>query len=229
VRALANNIWVFDGDTVPFFTLPFTTRMTVVRLANNSLWIHSPIALSDEVAEQVDALGEVKYLIAPNHLHHLFIESWQLRYPSAKSYGTDEVIKKRSDLVFDGSLNVSCDMPWQSEIRQELFTGSSLMQECVFFHCPSRILIVTDLIENFSAQHFNFWQRSLARAAGIIAPNGKTPIDWRLSFTPSKGIARRHFDTIRAWQPEQIVMAHGEIIETEAVAFLERSFRWLKR
>ena len=46
---IGENIWIFEGAAVPFFTLPYTTRMTVVRLSDDELWIHSPIALTDEL------------------------------------------------------------------------------------------------------------------------------------------------------------------------------------
>ncbi|GAK88042.1 hypothetical protein JCM19238_5652 [Vibrio ponticus] len=32
--------------------------------------------------------------MAPNHLHHLFIQQWQEQYPDALTYGTAQVIKK---------------------------------------------------------------------------------------------------------------------------------------
>ncbi|BFL82164.1 hypothetical protein LFREDSHE_06140 [Shewanella baltica] len=45
MKQLAENLWIFDGEAVPFFTLPYTTRMTVIRLNNGALWVHSPIKL----------------------------------------------------------------------------------------------------------------------------------------------------------------------------------------
>ncbi len=38
MRTIDENIWVFDGSPVPFFGLPYTTRMTVVRLPAGELW-----------------------------------------------------------------------------------------------------------------------------------------------------------------------------------------------
>ncbi len=227
MEKLANEIWVVDGKTVNFFFLPFTTRMTVIKLANGDLWVHSPIYLSDALKNQIDRLGPVKHLIAPNHLHHLFLPQWITAYPDAKTYGTDEVIKKRSDISFDASLNDDLAWQWHADISQELFTGSPLMEECLFFHKRSKTLIVTDLVENFSGDDFNSWQKWLAKGAGILAPVGQTPIDWRLSFMFKKSQARQNFRKILAWEPEMLVMAHGELIKHQAVEFLRKSFRWL--
>ncbi len=74
------------------------------------------------------------------------------------------------------------------------------MEECVFYHRLSKTLIVTDLVENFSGQDFNYWQRFVAKGgAGILAPNGKMPLDWRLSFMFSKQEARKHLNKLLSW------------------------------
>lgn len=227
MEKLAQDIWIFDGSAVPFLGLPFSTRMTIIRLSNGELWVHSPIKLSSTLKAQVDSIGPVKYLIAPNHLHHLFLSEWLDAYPDAILFGTDEVIKKRSDLNFAASLNGQNSFPWQAELDHVLFSGSSLMQECVFFHNRSKSLIVTDLVENFSGESFNFWQKLLAKFAGILAPNGKMPLDWRLSFIGSKALARNHMNKILSWSPNVLVMSHGEVVYQNADRFLLKSFKWL--
>ncbi len=227
MQELASDIWIFEGNSVQFLGLPFTTRMTVVRLSGGELWVHSPIQLSEPVKEHVESLGCVKYLIAPNHLHHLFLPEWIAAYPDVEVYGTNEVIKKRSDISFHGSLNNQQAWAWRAEIEQELFSGSPLMEECVFFHKNSATLIVTDLVENFSGRDFNYWQRLVAKGVGILAPNGKTPLDWRLSFIFGKQDARQHLDRLISWCPQILVMSHGEIVKENAKEFLARSFKWL--
>lgn len=221
-------LWVFNGGTVRFLTFPFSTRMTIIELPDNKLWVHSPIKMTAELKVQVDALGTVSYLIAPNHLHHLFLADWQESYPNALTYGTDEVIAKRPDLTFNYSFNTEVNYPWSGYIKHLLFTGSKAMQESVFFHNASKTLIVTDLIENFSPSAFNKVQRLVAKGVGILAPVGKMPIDWRLSFIFTKAEARKHILELLSWQPEKIIMAHGKVIETEATKFLRESFSWLK-
>lgn len=93
LNPFGDNIWIVASKTVPFFGLPSTTRMTVVRLDDGALWLQSPIALSDELLEEVKALGEVSYLLAFNSLHHLFVKDWQQAFPNALSYATEELAK----------------------------------------------------------------------------------------------------------------------------------------
>ncbi|MCV2883398.1 DUF4336 domain-containing protein [Aestuariibacter sp. AA17] len=228
LNALGENIWIVEGKTVSFYSMPYTTRMTIVKLPDNKLWIHSPIALTPTLQQEVNALGFVAHLVAPNSLHHLFLAQWQSAFPDAVLWGTPEVIKKRNELCFTGELGSTAPTQWNSVLEQTLFSGSPIMAECVFFHKPSATLILTDLIENFSQHHFSGWQKWVAKIVGILAPNGKMPLDWRLSFLLNRREAKQHLSKIISWQPKQIVMAHGEIVTSDAMAFLNRSFDWLR-
>lgn len=51
LNEIERDIWVADGASVPFFGFPYPTRMTVVRLADGSLWVCSPIALSPAMVQ----------------------------------------------------------------------------------------------------------------------------------------------------------------------------------
>ena len=43
MEKLAENLWLVDGETVSFLGLPYRTRMTVIRLSDGGLWVHSPV------------------------------------------------------------------------------------------------------------------------------------------------------------------------------------------
>ncbi len=65
-------------------------RATVVRLARGDLLVQSPVrGLTDEVAAALDAVGPVRWLLAPNHFHNLGLAPWQDRYPDAVIVGAD--------------------------------------------------------------------------------------------------------------------------------------------
>lgn len=227
MQIISENIWTIDGDAVPFFGMPYTTRMTVIRLSNDDLWIHSPLKISNNLIDDILALGEVKFLISPNKLHHLFLADWMKRFPNAICYAPPGLMKKRHDISFAKELGMHPEAEWEKDINQTIFKGSPAMEEVVFFHLSSRTLILTDLIENFKPESFNGWQRTLAKYTGILSPNGKTPADWRLSFVFGKKEAKKSLSIIMEWEPENIVISHGECIFGNGQEFLKRSFSWV--
>lgn len=173
-------------------------------------------------------MGEVTWLISPNKLHHLFLDEWLEAYPEANSYAAPGLMEKRRDLRFDAELTERTEPVWSDTITQTLFRGSRVMEEAVFFHKPSRTLLLTDLIENFDPATLNGWQRGLARFAGILAPHGKTPIDWRVTFHPGDWKkARAALETMLGWEPENIILSHGRCIFGGGTMFLENAFSWL--
>ena len=62
--AFAKNIWIADGPDVRDMGVMFTTRMTIVKLSDSSLWLESPVSVPFETLKRITALGPVRYLVA---------------------------------------------------------------------------------------------------------------------------------------------------------------------
>lgn len=219
-------IWLVDGPSVSLFGLRFPTRMTVVRLGSGALWVHSPIQLNADLLARVRALGPVGYLIAPNKLHHLALPEWRRACPDARVYGSKGVIRKRSDVNFDGELGSAPQPDWAGAIEQMAFGGHWYLDEVMFLHRASRTLIVTDLIQNYAPGELSPVQRLLTRWARIQAPLGGTPLDLRL-LTRDRAAARASVEQILRWRPERVILSHGRWVRAGAPAFLEQAFAWL--
>ncbi len=98
----------------------------------------------------------------------------------------------------------------------------------IFFHRPSRTLILTDLIENFEPARITCWHlRLLMKLGGVTDPDGKTPYDLRLTFLRHKPAFRAAIEVMLAWRPQRIVLAHGRWYPENGEAELRRAFRWL--
>jgi hypothetical protein len=227
IISLGENIWIADGPIVPFLHFPYPTRMAIARLANGELFVWSPIALTPELKAQVEALGPVKHLVSPNKLHHLSLSDWHAAFPQSRLYASPGLARKRPDIDFDAELGDTAEPAWAGEIGQVLMAGSFAMTEIVFFHRASRTALFADLIENLRPDWFKGWRRIVARLDGIVMPNGGAPREWRLSFT-NRRAARAALARILAWQPERVVMAHGEIVHSGGTDFIRNSFRWLE-
>jgi hypothetical protein len=122
--------------------------MTVVRLSDGGLFLHSPIRLDGGLRAELDGLGEVRALVAPNKAHHLFADDCRAAYPNAKLYAAPGLPEKRKDLKFDGLLADEPRIEWRGDLEQQRIRGMPMLNEVAFFHPSSRTLILTDLVFN---------------------------------------------------------------------------------
>ncbi|MCQ0091512.1 DUF4336 domain-containing protein [Roseovarius sp. M141] len=211
--------------------MPYSTRCTVVKLANGDLWVHSPTLLTEGLRAELQALGPVRYLIAPNWLHYVNVGDWQQACPDALSYAApgvaDRAAKKGLTLRFDHDLGQTAESPWADQIDQMIVQGSKQHREAVFFHRASSTLILTDLIENFETAKLPVWMRPLVWLAGIDDSDGKMPPDMRLTFR--KTALAESVEAMIGWDPQRMILAHGRWYRQDAVAELRRAFRRILR
>lgn len=219
-------IWIADGPVTSFHGFPYPTRMAVIRLSGGSLFVWSPVALTDSLSASVNALGPVRHLVSPNALHHLFLEEWQSAYPAARLYAPPRLRRKRRDLSFDAELSDAPEPEWAADIEQVVLRGSFALTEVVFFHRGTHTALFADLIQNFSRDWFKGWRGFLARHGGIVAPNPGTPGDWRASFL-NRRAARASLDKVLAWPIERVLIAHGDLPTGDGAASVRRAFTWL--
>lgn len=233
LKPVAQDLWIVDGPAIRFWFMPFSTRMTVVRLADGTVWVHSPVALTERLADEIDAVGPVAHLIAPNWIHYAHVHSWQMRYPAAVTWAAPGVqaraAKFNSPARFDHDLGQDAPADWAGQIDQMIVEGSRIHHEAVFFHHASRTLILTDLIENFERQYLPWWMRLFVRRAKIADPDGQMPRDMRLTFWGREARLRAAVERMIGWAPERVILAHGRWYETDGAAELRRAFRWVLR
>ena len=222
------DIWIAEGPIVSFLGFPYPTRMAVIRLKDDSLFVWSPIALDEPLRAEVDSLGKVAHLVSPNKIHHLFLGEWKRAYPAAQLYASPGLRRRRRDLKFDAVLRDRLEPAWTDEIEQVKFRGSFAMTEIVFLHRASRTAIFADLIENFPPGWFKGWRGVLARLDGIVSPDYGAPREWRATFWRRKA-ARKALERIIAFAPEKVVIAHGNMAREDGTVFVRTAFRWLLR
>ncbi|HEX3366252.1 DUF4336 domain-containing protein [Phenylobacterium sp.] len=232
LKPVAEVMWIVDGPEIKLGYLgckfPFPTRMTVVRLASGDLWLHSPIKPTDDLVRDLGRLGRVRYLIAPNSLHYWWLPEWQALFPRAQAFGAPGLTySAKRGVVLQ---HVLSDVPpslWALEIGHVVVRGP-VLTEVGFFHRPSRTLILTDLIENFEIERVRpWWLKVLLRVSGALDPDGKAPIDLRFSFLGRHATVGRAVETMIAWNPVRLIIAHGRWYPNGAVAELKRAFRWV--
>ena len=220
------SLYVADGPTVSFFGFPYPTRMAVARLSDGSVWVWSPIALTPALADEVQSIGPVRYIVSPNKLHHLFLQAWAEHWPDARLYAPPGLARKKPALRFHAELDDRPSPSWAEDIDQVVFRGSIAMAEVAFFHRASRTAIMGDLIQRFSDQHLSGWKGMVMRFSGLAGECGSTPRDWRTSFLRHRP-ARAALRKVLEWNPERLLIAHGACAQTRAAGIIAAALSWI--
>jgi len=232
LEPVGDSIWLAEGEIVNFYGFPYPTRSVVVRLANDDLWIWSPVAPVQKLADEANTCGRVRHLVSPNKLHHLYMKDWKAAYPDAVLWGPESTIQKRKDLSFQDALTDLSPPEWHDEINQAWFRGSKAMDEVVFFHRQSGTAIIADMSENFGDEFLHtYWswpKRVLARACKLTVGYGYAPVELRWTWFNRKP-ARDALNRLISWDPKQVIMAHGEWQKENGKEYIEQAFAWLQR
>jgi hypothetical protein len=133
-KPLAPDIGIVDGPleylTVSGIRLPFpfTTRMTVVRLSNGDLFLHSPIKFDESVAKELQELGRVRHLVSPNQFHYAHIGEWVRAFPETISWASPGVRRRARarhvDIDLTKDLDAGAPEEWRRDMDQLLFPGA---------------------------------------------------------------------------------------------------------
>ena len=232
LKPFADDVWVVDGPTImfglPLLKIPFSTRMTVLRLNGGRLLLHSPTRITEALVSQITAIGAPNWIVGPNRLHYWWIPDWKARYPAAQVFIAPGIVRRAAGKrdVKGRSLKET-PLPWAGEV-DTLAAGGGYLDEFAFFHRASRTLILTDLMENIETSHVHSAVlRFVMRLARAGDGEGATPRDLRLTY-------RRHLPELRAavltmlsWQPERIVLSHGRCYTANGAEKLRCAFGWL--
>lgn len=223
LRKLDENLWVAE-QPLNFLGLAVGARMTVIRLADGALWVHSPLRLTAPLRQAVEALGAVRFLVAPNKYHHLFIGDWMAAYPQAQAFAAPGLSEKRKDLRFHAVLSEQGPAEWAGQIDVFPWRGAPMMGEVVFFHRPSRTLIVTDALHNVGPDAPPL-TRFVFKTLGGYGRLSTSVIE-RL-VNRDRPAARATVDTILQWDIQRVIMAHGHIVEQDGGRAFREAYAWL--
>ena len=223
LTALAQNLWEFNAP-LTVLGMALGHRMTVARLPDGTLWVHSPVAHTPLLGAELAQLGPVAHVVAPNAIHDTYLEGWFAAFPQARFHGARGFAKFRPDLKFTDTLGDTPAEAWSTVFDQHVMRGMPRLNEVVFLHRASRTLILTDLAFNLGPE-MPWLSRVLLRVNGCYCTFGPS----RLLKTTIKDRAalRRSLDHVLAWNFERVVVSHGKNLETGGKDALREAFEFL--
>ncbi|WP_121116151.1 DUF4336 domain-containing protein [Croceibacterium ferulae] len=227
-KPVAEGIWIVDGAPIHAMGLTMPVRMTVIRLGNGSLLLHSPIRHSPALAQAITELGPISHMVAPTTAHWQFMAGWQQAFPQAVTWAVpglrDRAQVKKSGLRLDRDLGETAPPEWSGTIRQGLVRGLGLA-EAWLLHEPSRTLVLTDLVENLEPARL---PPVTALAARLVRGNvGRPALHVRAALLAGGEQARSDIRTMVELAPDKVVFAHGAWFATDGAARLRDAFAWV--
>jgi len=229
LKEVDTNIWVAE-QKLKYLGLEVGTRMTIIRLKNGELVVISPIKVNKEIINQINQLGKVSIIIAPNLYHHLFITDFKSVYPDANIFAAPGLDSKRQDINFDKIINQG-KLGTQDEIEYFLFEGfkvlelkgAFLLNEIVFFHRESQTLILTDTAFNFD-ETFPLTTQFITRLIGGYKKLEPSILE-KLAIREKQKV-KNSIQTVLKWNFERVIVAHGSIIDNQGKEKLIKGYNW---
>lgn len=226
-KQLAQDIWIVDSGPISAMGMKLPVRMSIIRLNDGSLLLHSPTRYTPQLGRALEELGTIRHLIAPTVAHWMFLKDWQRAYPEVISWGVprlrDRAQVRKSGIRIDADLDHQAPDAWNDEIEQGIVRGGGF-EEAWFLHEPSRTLLLADLVENLRPAKLTPGTAAAMRAT--LATHATTGLHVRAALGLGGESARESIRTMLVTEPERVVFAHGDIFTRDAAEQLRRAFAW---
>lgn len=222
IREVTKDVWTFSRPFHLFNRLPVGGRSTAIRLSDGSVWIFVSTPLTDETKKKLSELGEVKYLVAGNAFHHLFLKSYKDAYAGAKVIGPEALNAKKEsegwqlDEVFSAS-NPDVKHGFEDEIEHCYFSGYK-NKDVAFFHKASRTAIGADLLFNLPGTE-QYAMSKLSPHYPIFtrfAPYSYIMKVFIWLKEEDKAAMKRDAQKVASWDFDKYIPCHGNVIESNA-------------
>ena len=212
LKPMAENIWIVDSGPQQAMGLSLPVRMTVIRLASGDMWLHSPTRFNPELRREIEVLGPIRHIIAPNVAHWTHLKEWQSTCPAAITSAAPGLRERAqvcaAGLRLDRDLTDAPPDAWSNEIDQTVIPGGAGFREVAFLHRPTRTLILTDLIQNLEPQKL-----PSARGSSPNSPaSGSRRQGSGLSpprHPPAPPRRQGGLSRLVAWAPDRVIFSHG--------------------
>lgn len=251
IRNVTPNVATFSVPFSRFGTAKIGGRGTLVKLTSGALVVFSPVALTEAAKAKVAEMGgQVRYIVALDYEHHIFISEWAKAYPEAKLVGMEGLPEKRKKandekignedfaVVFkkQGKRDIRIDPEFDADFEYEYVDGHGNL-ELVFLYKPDKVLIEADLLFNLPAKEqyskvpeSEKKEGTLAKMfSGVQSPNGDPTWMRRLTWyliAKDRPSFNESVQLIYKWDFDILIPCHGDVVEGNAKELFHKVFLW---
>lgn len=218
-RGIAPDLWTVDREIRLPAGLRLPLRATLARLADGSLWIHSPVRFDDADAAAIAALGPVRHVVAPSLYHHLHAAACVRRFPDATLWAPPG-FERKSPGMHHEPFGERPPGAWGDAFDQVRLFGAPRVDEHVFFHRATATLICADLLFNVR-RPANLVTRLILTLTGTRGRLAQSRA-W-CSLVRDRPAFRAALERILAWPFRRVLMGHGDVLEDDRAPALVRA------
>lgn len=206
IEKLSSRLWTVSG-TLP--DMPLQRRMTVVRRDDDSLLIHSAIALDEDSMRELEAWGTPAQLIVPNGWHRLDAGAYLARYPKLRVYCPRAAMARVQEAVrVHGAVE---DMPSDSVVSARMIDGLSSGEAVFIVRDENGVaLVFNDLL--FNHQHVAGAQGFVMRMLGSTGGPKVTRVAKTMMVSDRSAVAKELVELANLPKLYALVPGHGDVV-----------------
>ncbi|UPK91537.1 hypothetical protein LCI18_002472 [Fusarium solani-melongenae] len=196
--------------------------------------------------------GDVRYIVALDYEHHIFVSEWAKAYPSAKLIGPEGLPEKRAKqqddpkiggeefaVVFkkDNKREIRIDPEFDADFDYEYVDGHANL-EIVFLYKPERVVIQADLLFNLppTEQYSKVPEAEVPQDGAIgkvfaCVQNPRGDVKWLRRFnwyvaSKDKNSFNESMERIAQWDFVTMIPCHGDVMEGDGKEIFQNVFEW---
>jgi hypothetical protein len=207
-RDLAEDVALLEYP-LQAFGIDFGRRVTLLRLRDGRLLIHSSAPFGADDIAAIRRFGEPAWLVEATKLHDTFARPAQAALPNVP-YLTPALLHPPP-------------ATWYGQIESLRIDGLRKIDEHAFFHRASRTLVLGDLLFHFPAETRGwprFFVQNIMRLPRLLGIS----LFFRLMIRDPTRF-RSSMRELLQWDFERIVVSHREPIERDAQSILRRALQ----
>jgi hypothetical protein len=206
LQSIDENLWMI-AYPLKMLGADLRRNVTIVRLSSGRLLIHSTAPFSAEVTAAIRELGEPGWLLDGILRHDTYAKEGRAAFPDIPylaPQGFSEIVG------FPTSPIIPPPAEWDGELLALEIEGAPDARDTALLHVPTKTLILTELVFNFSGDE-PLWTELLLKVAvtGDHHPGVPRPVR---SGVKDERAFNDSLETILSWDFDRIIMGHGDVI-----------------
>jgi hypothetical protein len=217
IEKLEENLWRVEG-ALPGGGPPRV--MTIAKLADGRLVIHSAVALGDSEMKELEAFGKPAFLVVPNGSHRLDAPAYKRRYPEMKVVTAPASKQKVEQVV---PVDDTAGRFGDDSVRYEPIEGT-IEGALVVRSRSGATLVLNDTVMNMARGSVKGFGGFVTGVLGFFGPVPKVVPLAKLFVYKDKKAAGAHLQRL-AETPglTRVIVSHGHMITSEPAAAIKRA------